>query len=270
MLRYGKKHDQRCDDKLSRSNRGRTRTSATADDRSHANRGYRRGQEQITEIRACKKRLRLADQIAILDELFDFELSLLDPEIWLHGTDLTAFKDTVVGKKHRGYPFSCFIEDPYAYVPNEYDWESGLSDYENDRWPDEDDRRYCYCDLYGQDRRYCYCDLYGQDDYELDSDYEWNRDPEPIDAAWRDLWVDGHAHDPEGRDQSDHAYDHWYRYDLDYCDVDYLDEIENPLLEREDLAPAATIEAATERAIERHRAGERYFKQTGRTVEVSP
>ena len=250
MLRYGKKHDQRYNDKLARSNRGRARTSATTEDRRHANLGYRRGQEQIAEIRAYKKRLRLAAQIAIFDDLFDLDLSRLDPEIWLHGTDLTTFKDTVV-KRHRGYPFS-FSADPYEYVPDDYDWESGLSDY----YDDEDDRCYHY--------RY--------DQHDDDSDWDrWDvnpKSPEPVDAAWRDLWVEGRAHDPEGRDQPDSMYDRWY--DSYHDTYDYLAELDNPLLGREDPAPPATIEAASERAIERHRAGERYFKQTGRTVEVAP
>lgn len=247
MLRYGKKLDRCYDDKLARSNRGRVRTSATAKGREHANRGYRRGQAQIAEIRAGKKRSRLVAQLAIEDDLFDFELAKSDPEIWLHGTDLMTFEDTVT-KSHRGYP-SEFTVDLHEYVPDAFDWDWEGSVYQDD----EDD----FCYLHAGD--------YDAGDYDFDLNSGWapDSDPEPIDVAWRDLWVDGHANDPEGRDHPDSTYDRWCD---DYYTYDYFVDLENPLLEREDPAPPATIEAIEERNIERHRAGERYYKQTGRTV----
>lgn len=256
MLRYGKKHDQSYDDKLSRSNRGRARTSATAEGRRHANLGCRRGQDQIAEIRADKKRSRLAARLSIKGDLFDHELAKADPEIWLHGTDLTTFEDTVVTKRYRYYP-SSFAVDPYVYVPDAYDWDWEESPYQYQ--DDEDD--FCYLHTGDYDAR--------DYDFDLNSGWDSNPDPAPSEAAWRDLWVDGHAHDPEGRDQPDSIYNYWYD-DYCYCDLDYYDDLENPLLEREDPAPPATIEALEERAIERRRAGERYFKQTGRTVGVAP
>ena len=247
MLRYGKKYDRCYGDKRARSNRGRARTSATAKDREHVNLGYRRGQAQLVEIRAAKKRSRLAAQLSIEDDLFDLELAQSDPEIWLHGTDLTTYEDTVT-KHHRGYPLS-FAADPYAYVPDAFDWqweESSYQDYQDDE------------DGYLHDVR-----DYDSRDYASDWDAGGSDpDPEPIEAAWRALWVAGRAHDPEGRDLPDPLYDRWY-----HDTYDYLDEIENPLLlESEDPALPATIEAVQERNIERRRAGERYFKQTGRTV----
>ena len=247
MLRYGKKHDQSYGDKLARSNRGRARTSATAKGRKHANLGYRCGQAQFIEIRADKKYARLQAQFVIEDDLFDLELAKSDPEIWLHGTDLTTFKDTVT--KRRGYPFN-FPADPYEYVPDAFDWDWEESFYQDD---EEDD--FCYLHAGDYDAR----------DYA--SDWDDKGDPEPIEAAWRDLWVDGHAHDPEGRDLPDPMHDRWYG---DYCDAyDCLVDLKNPLLESEDPALFVTIEAVEERNIERHRAGERYFKQTGRTVLIS-
>ena len=250
MLRYGKKLDRRYGDKLARSNRGRARTSATAKGRKHANLGYRRGQAQLIEIRADKKYARLLAQFVIEDDLFDLEIAKSDPEIWLHGTDLTTFEDTVT-KQHRGGP-SSFTADPYEYVPDASDWD----------WEHPDD-------LY-QDDEDDFCYLHAVD-YECDGGTaDWNSawdpdpDPEPTEAAWRDLWVDGRAHDPEGRDSSDPVCDRWYG---SYCDTyDYLIDLKNPLLERENPVLPATIEAAEERDLERHRAGERYFKQTGRTV----
>jgi hypothetical protein len=251
LLRYGKKLDRCYDDKLARSNRGRARTSAATEGRKHANRGYRRGQAQIAEIRADKKRARLVAQLAAADELFDLDLAKFDPEIWLHGTDLTTFKDTVT-KPHCGYPSSCFTVNPYAYVPDAFDWNWEGSSYQDQ--DDEDD----FCYLHAGD--------YDSRDYMSDWDEGSDPDPEPIEAAWRDLWVNGHAHDPEGRDLPDPMYDRWY--DGYYDTYDYLADLDNPLLEREDPALPATAEAAAERNIERHRAGERYFRQTGRTVLV--
>lgn len=247
MLRYGKKQNQCHDDKRPRSNRGRARTSATADDREHANPGFRRSQTQLVEMRADKKRARLIARLAIESDLFDLELAKADSKIWLHGTDLTTFKDTIT-KHHRGYPFSVdsFVADPYEYTPDTFDWD----------WDcDEDAFRYLHVS-----RDY--------DDYDArDSDWDdrSDPDPEPIEAAWRDLWVDGRVYDPEGRDVPDDPMHDRHDY---YDTYDYLAELENPLLlEREDLALPAPIEAAAERAIERHRAGERYFKQTGRTSQ---
>lgn len=239
MLRYGKKLDRCYGDKIARSNRGRARTSATAQDRKHVNPGHRRGQDQIAKIRANKKRSRLTARLFIEGERFDLELAKCDPEIWLHGTDLTTFEDTVT-KPHRGYPghLSGFITDPYEYVPDEFDW-----DWEGTLYHDQaDEDAFCY---------------YGSD---WDSDWDTDPDPAPSDAAWRDLWVDGYVHDPEDRDQSAvRTYDWWY-------DEDSLDDFDNPLLVREETALPATIEAVEERNIERRRAGDRYFKQTGRTV----
>lgn len=248
MLRYGKKYDRCYGDKRARSNRGRARTSATAKDRKHVNLGYRRGQAQLVEIRADKKRSRLTAQLSIEDELFDLGLAKSDPEIWLHGTDLTTYEDTVT-KHHRGYPLS-FAADSYTYVPDAFDWNWEGSSYQ-DYQDDEND--FCYRPAGDYDA--------GDYDVDLNSGWDPDPDPEPIEAAWRDLWVDGHAHDPEGRDLPDPMYDHGY-----YDTYDCIDEIENPLLEREDLVLPATIEAVEERALERHRAGERYFRQTGRAV----
>jgi len=248
LLRYGRKLDRGCADKRARSNRGRARTSATADDRRHANLGSRRGQDQAVEIRADKKRSRLAARLLVEDELFDLELAARDPETWLHGTDLTTVEDTVT-KHHRGYPFS-FHVDPYEYVPDAFDWDLEGSAYRDA----EDEFRH----------------LYDEQDYDL-RDYDWDDagshpDPEPVDAAWRDLWVEGYVCDPEGRDQSS-THDGWYD---DYYDYDYLADLKNPLLEREDAMFPVSIEAVEERASERRRAGERYFRQTGRTVPASP
>ena len=251
MLRYGKKHDRCCDDKRGRSNRGRVRTSATTKGRKHVNLGYRRGQAQLVEIRTDKKRARLAAQLSLKDDLFDLELAQSDPEIWLHGTDLTTFKDTVT-KHYRGYPFSV-AAGPYEYVPDAFDWNWEDSSYQDE--DDEDD--FCYLHAGDYDVR--------DHDFDLNSGWDPDPDPEPIEAAWRDLWVEGRVHDSEGRDLPDPMYDRWY--DSYYDTYDYLAELKNPLLEREDLALPATIEAVEERNIERHRAGERYFKQTGRTVQ---
>ena len=253
MLRYGKKLDRRYGDKLARSNRGRARTSATAKGRKHANLSYRRGQAQLIEIRADKKYARLQAQFVIEDDLFDLELAKFDPELWLHGIDLTTFEDTVT-KQHRGYLFN-FTADPYEYVPDAFDW-----DWEGSFYQDQDDEEDDFCYLHAGD--------YDAGAYDFNLNSGWDPDPEPVDAAWRDLWVEGRAHDSEGRDQPDSMYDRWY--DSYYDTYDYLAELENPLLEREDPALPATIEAVEERAIERHRAGERYFKQTGRTVEAAP
>lgn len=263
MLRFGKKHDQSYNDKLSRSNRGRARTSATVkENRRHVNRGYRLGQEQLVEIRARKKHYRLVAQLAIEEELFDLELSRCDPEIWLHGTDLTTFRDTVT-PRHRGYP-SERVVDPFTYVLDDYDWESGLSDYQDDEGQGLYDPHDADPDwwAYRPERARAF-------------DWDWDTgpaSPETVDAAWRDLWVDGRVHDPEDRDQPDSGHGRWSDSycDPDYDDYDYLAELKNPLVEREDAAPPATIEASTERANERRRAGERYFKQTGRTVGATP
>jgi hypothetical protein len=249
MLRYGKKLDGRHNDKISRSNRGRTRTSATGSDRTHAILGYRCGHEQRVELRAHKKRLRLLARLGIQEELLDCDLSQADPEIWLHGTDLTSVKDAITQRtqRHRGYPASFVAADPYAYVPDALDWEYSA-------FLDQEDDESTFCHLHAGD-------------YEVDRSHDWScwdsdpdPDPEPIDAAWRDLWVAGYTHDADGRDLPDPMYD---RYD---DDDDYLYDLQNPLLERRDPVVSATIEAVVERDIERHRAGERYFKQTGRTV----
>lgn len=233
MLRYGKKHDCCYGDKLARSNRGRARTAATSKGRKHVNLGYRRSQVQLVAIRADKKRARLQAQLSIEDALFDLELAKFDPEIWLHGIDLTTFEDTGA-KLQRGSHFN-FAADPYEYVPDAFDWDWSCQN-------DNDAFHYLHS-------------------YDYAADWDADRsdpNPEPSEAAWRDLWVEGRAHDHEDRD-----YDRWY--DSDYDDYDTYD-FENPLLEREDPVLPATIEVVEERAIERHRAGERYFKQTGRTV----
>lgn len=261
MFRYGKKHDRYNNDKLARSNRGRARTSATARDRKHANLGFRRSQTLIVESRANKKRARLAAQLLIKDELFDLDLAKYDPEIWLGG-DLTTFKDTVTKRLFKStvnsYDASYWDWDFDEFVRNAYDFDDEFR---------RDAYNYGSCDFDDAFRRdaYNYGSLDFGWDFDLDSDPKPDPDPVPSDAAWRDLWVAGRAHDAEGRDMlTDYR---WYDdYDYDDCYYDgYDDDAYANALQHESTLPA-TIEAAEERAIERHRAGERYFKQTGRTV----
>jgi hypothetical protein len=260
MLRYGKKHDRCHNDKLSRSNRGRARTSATTFNRKHANRGFRRSQTQLAEIRAHKKGVRLRTRLAIQDALFDLELSGSDPEIWLHGTDLTTFEDTIA-KGRRGDP--SFTAAPYEHDFDDWDdWEYDSSYWDDSSYQDGD---YGERDRYRDDSSY-QDDAYGERNrYQHDwgeFDRSWDPDPTPLDAAWRDLWVDGHAHDPEGRDllEGPEHY-HWYEDD-DYYDID------NPLLESRDPTLTTTADTLEERNGERRRAGNRYFKQTGRSVLI--
>jgi len=254
MLRYGKKHDGRLNDKISRSNRGRARTAATASDRRHAILGYRCGHEQRVDLRAHKKRLRLSARLRIQEDLFDLELAQSDPEFWLHGANLTRFADTCT-RHHRGDPFN-FEADPFSYALDAYD---RYGEYLDDAWAYQD-----HDDDVGRG-------LLAAGDYE--STWDWDAedlsaDPEPTEAAWRDLWVDGRVYDAEGRDTADPSADRWFDRSDDY-DYDYLEEICNPLVAREeDPTPIVSIEAVDERNSERHRAGERYFKQTGRTARA--
>ena len=203
-MRYGKKHDRCYGDKIARSNRGRTRTSAASKWRKHMNLGYRRSQTQLAAMRGDKKRTRLQAKLSIEDALFDSVLAKSDPSIWLHGTDLTSFKDTVT-QRHCGYPFSFgFVVNSYEYVPDAFDWDWEEA-WRRDDGDDGDDG-----DEFRPD--------YGSDWYEGGSD----SDPAPIEAAWRDLWVAGRAYDPEGRDAPDFMDVSWYSsYYDDYDDDRY-------------------------------------------------
>lgn len=254
MRRYGKKLDRGHTDKLARSNRGRTRTAATAGDRQHVNRGYRCGQEQTAEIRANKKTSRLRGRLSIKDELFDLELAEHDPEIWLHGTNLATFKDTIV-KQYR-----CFITQHQGLDDGwdaSGDWRTRDWDL-SDTWDDHtwDDNARCpdlynagNDDTWNDDARYQ--DLYNAGD---------DAAPPPGDAAWRDLWVAGNVQAPQEFNWRDWDDEHYGTYDEEW-------DLENPLLESDGPATGVTTEAAKERGLEKLRAGERYFKQTGRTTQ---
>jgi hypothetical protein len=238
LLHYGKHLDVGFNDKLARSNRGRARGC----DSHHRNLGYRRGPEQLVELRGFKKRTRLQARLEVLDSLHDMELGASDGDVWLFGVDLTAardlFKKQVCGRD----PF-----EEQQYESMLYDWLDGPSEehWFDDGYDSHDD---------------------GYDDSYSDHDRWESDDPMPTDAAWRDLWVAGHVTDEDFCEYDRYQYNRdEYEYN-DAYDHNYLDDLVNPLIDREEPATSATVDLVHERNLERYKAGERYFKQHKRTT----
>jgi hypothetical protein len=226
-----------------RSNRGRARTSAMSWEREHANAGYRPGPQQLAEQRARKKHERLVTRLAIQDELYDMCLAANDAEIWSFGADLTTHKDLC---GCRATHYATLVLDQRARFSDPREW---------DDWHDWIDS------VHDEDR--------ADDDHNWDEDWHDGHDdddgawePRPTDPLWVDLWIAGHVDGSDYRDDSDYG-DRWSD-DLD--DLDALDDLANPLLAREGPGMPVITEAVEERALERHRAGERYFRQHKRVT----
>lgn len=254
MRRYGKRLDRGYTDEVARSNRGRARTAATGNDRSHANAGRRTGQEQTAAIRSRKKALRLEERLDIADALFDHDLAQYDPEVWLHGKDLTAFKDTVPKRR-----------PPLRAIQSTWDWD--LSDAY--AWNDVSRDLYdTWDDTWDVNDTW---DVDARDQHLYDAWYDEAPDspPEPGDCAWRDLWVAGVVQAPEALNWHDWHADHYNRDHYEACDD--FDHDEDGLPDWQTPLPATdlTIEASSERNLEKLRAGERYFRQTGRAAPAS-
>lgn len=107
------------------------------------------------------------------------------------------------------------------------------------------------------------------DNGEEDWDIDWDMDTiDPMEPQWVPLWVDGQVHDPKGRDFDSYGFEqiresycgdcaeYW-----EHCDCDTLAVMFAPRLPMD-----SAIHSDDDRNNERLRAGERYFKQRGRTV----
>jgi len=113
------------------------------------------------------------------------------------------------------------------------------------------------------------------DDYEYDTYDDWNdydNDPMTTDQRWRDLWVAGHVHDDSVREIEDSLpcgccdHDEVVREMEDSlpcgcCDHDEVGDDIDVSLPRD-----AAVRVDLPRRIEKLRAGDRYYRATGRTV----
>ncbi len=96
---------------------------------------------------------------------------------------------------------------------------------------------------------------------ELEIGWDLNPDPQPFEAEWRDRWVAGEVSDPQGLDDGER----YYMFASDFDDDELEDEWLNYLEPERESAPV-TNPPTIQRNLERHRAGERYFRTYKRTV----
>jgi len=184
-----------------------------------------------------KKVERQRARLEIEHEVFDLELGQNDPPVWKYGTPLTRWEDLHPRMKAIRTVMGCSgynPHDPYDYYPSGDDWQYFL---DGRAWGDEYEYEY---------------EGYEYNPYEDDYRYGDSLPYDPCDPVWVKLWVDGEVNTPYDVD------DGFYRFD---CDDDY-----DPYESWEDWAPEPEVavvsisEARDDRARERARAGERYFK----------
>lgn len=241
-LKHRLKH--RLSNKFIRANRGRTRHTAINGEQYHANNNERlRPSIRAAFIRTAKRAERNQWRNELATELFEMELGLSDPEFWLYSTNLTTFKDT----RPKGIPHS------HLNTFEMYERDLNYQDY---------DESY-FCSDFQHD----------WDSYILSDDCkDYNEEPQPVEAKWRDMWVAGVVHDNEGRDLDTYRHNSWYE-DMygEEDEYDYWEAVQRRFEEQEALkVQDISLDVARDRDMERHRAGERYFRQNKRTVLKPP
>lgn len=223
--------------KLIRGNRGRARSSAKNIERKH----YCYNERANKTSRGCwireqKRSERNSWHNELAAELLDIEVAKFDPDLFLYKTNLVSYKDQL--PKGGWFRFMKAETDPR--VSDHYMWEEDI-----------------YSDILAAD-----WDVYSEDEY---SGYPW-KEPDPSSERWRDMWVDGLVHDQQGQDVVSE-----YFGDPDYSWEDEEADLHFWYAEREEERQAELFnnvasDAVHNRNMERHKAGERYFRANKRTV----
>lgn len=236
-----------------RSNAGRNRAGAQERGR-FVQAKCTQGRQTID--RGMSKAARHRAQLEIQDDLYDLELAQYDPDVWLHGTPLTTSADLCKWRRQadsskRHERFDAVYDDPYEYIPDDTDWDNHYYD----DWDDE----------YRYGHRYNSYDDWDDDDYRYRHHYD---DVLPTDRSWIDLWVAGHVHDDNEDRESTYWMDDSDWDDWDWCSRPTWQDDADAYFERfaEDNRSSLLDTLVIERNRERHRAGERYFRQNHRTI----
>ena len=265
MQRYGlqrKRTQQTTRPEWVRGNRGRNRSTI---DRSKASKRTKFAKARLdTEIARClRRRAREDGKRQIREEL---QLDWLERELRNVSSHRRDRSLTYLSAIAMPEEIDSVLAEAMWMDDLQFDWNSTF-----DAIRDEDDAEDEEYQRTYQRRRPSF-DYLG-DDFDDHGAYDtwgdYDPDPEPSSEAWRDLWVAGRAHDPEGRDYEDAR---WGNYDEDTL-YDEIEEYEDrhvwSLLDRP-IVDVTLNSPNVERDLERHRAGERYFRHHKRTVQKGP
>jgi hypothetical protein len=209
------------------------------------------------------KRARFAGRLHIDTQLIEFDhdrwsaghgIQFTDPMWWVQEQELLKAK----GKDSLRWMHLDMTAEEYA------EWRAHQDVYTYEPLAHEYDSCYFDDDWYEDRDRYEYEDRDRYESRDYTDDHSWddggNDDPKPQDAAWIQLWVDGKVHTPDLYEFEDFNCDDWY---------DTKDE-ERAFFEAVTPIPDVhpTEDPAYWRAVERHHAGERFFRQHGRVVAL--